>query len=1185
MICRRNLTALAVACGLAWATSACTGEPETFARVLKVETLAQTIGGPAAAGAVGDYLLENDRIRVVIHGRPNDTGTSVGFGGSIIDADLTRPERMYGGGNGLDQFFELGPMLNLQVPKPDGDDPSLSFHLVRPKADEEGGALLRVEGARGNVIEAIGMLGLILPDLEKPNIRFITEYELRPGEPFVRITTTAYPDGDVDESKVETMAGFDGSTSLLAILLGDVDPACETNDDCTVEGESCQNVIMLGGIRACRGPESLGQGAMGAWLALMGGKLDVFVPGAGFDPWLSMRSAVAKGLDFFANPVPFPFYTGVGDRVSYAMTSGEGDMLVPLASSNFTVAITNARNCPTANPACLAGRGVKMTAFLSVGAGDVGSAVGPLYAIKGVDTGRLEGVVVDARTGQPESGADVFVFEDPWPGDSDGAVAARSYDAMVAAHRELTRSAVRPSGDAGLVSHFRSDVGTDPHLDGDFGGLVPAPAGGTRYILVPRRGTLVGALHPVRVSQGATSRVTVVLAELGSIDFEIQDGDGVAVPAKLTLGQCLPECARDEDCAAKGMVCDGLSRGCRPKGGCSTDGDCDPDERCDAVTKTCHCRRQGRLPRELGGHWIVDGVIQTTYTGPGPSTTSVAPGVYEAIFSRGFEYSIDRQFFEVFPSRTTRLVGHVDRVVDTSGYISADFHVHGGNSPDSGLPLSERVLSFAGEGVEFLSSSDHDVFTDYAPHVFELGLDTWLTTQMGVETSPIMLSHFLAFPLQYDELQPQNMPETVAFDWQGRKPAEIIADMRSAGSLGGGGDAVVVIPHIYDYFNYYGLDTYSLMVLPNVLLELADPVFEAGNFSAAYDGMEIANGKSQDFIRRPTVAEVVGYTEGLDALTEALVAGDIDMDEYADRHIALGRVAIGAMLERMPGEQSAFLAAKKGIDCGPIAKGEQPLDDALLDEPCDGFRGVVDDWMQMLSRGVRRSALANSDSHGLYSVEAGMPRNYVRSDSDLPVQIQPEAIDYAVRDGAIVASYGPFVRFDIDGVEMGQPRDALHEVTSGKAVQVRIHVQSPLWFDVDRVELYRNSQVIMAWESCDRTPEDPDCIALPNDTVENLAVVFADVPPGDAWYVVTAVGVRGKDMAPVYSSQPLARFGFVESLDSLFEALPVGFGGGGAKAATVHSTLPYAITNPIYVDVDGDGWTPPAGDPPPWASN
>ena len=47
-------------------------------------------------------------------------------------------------------------------------------------------------------------------------------------------------------------------------------------------------------------------------------------------------------------------------------------------------------------------------------------------------------------------------------------------------------------------------------------------------------------------------------------------------------------------------------------------------------------------------------------------------------------------------------------------------------------------------------------------------------------------------------------------------------------------------------------------------------------------------------------------------------------------------------------------------------------------DPCPTVAGTLDDWFQMLNRGVNRTLLANSDSHSDYQGEAGLPRTYVR---------------------------------------------------------------------------------------------------------------------------------------------------------------------------------------------------------------
>ena len=1181
-------------------------ESASFARVSQIDSLASAIGGPAAAAASGDYLLENDRIRVVIHARPDHTADTVAFGGTIIDADLQRPEPEFANGRGLDQLFELGPIMNLVVPLPDAEELSQSFTVLRSEANEDGGALLRVEGSTGNVVEAIALLGSVLDwfdvGAEEPPLYFRTDYELRPGESLIRITTTAYTNPIEDDAEILPMQGMEGTKSLLAILLGDLDRPCESDADCEVEGETCEAVLAL---NVCRSGDSDATGAFGGWLALLGGKLSSFVPGAGFNPWANLEAAVAQKIDFFQNPVPFDFLAGVGDRVSYAIFSGEGNLMVPLSSSNFTLAVSNEIHCPVKDLDCLQGRGFQMSAILALGAGDVASAAEAYYREREIPTGRLEGVVVSAEKMEPISGAEVFVMADPWPDASDAEVAEKGYEALVAANKAATTSIVRPVGDAGVVTQMQTDLGTDVLLDGDFSGAVPASDDGVRYLLVARKGALVSSLHPVRVRAGETAFASVSLPTSGRMLFEVFDHKGFPVPAKATIGQCLIECALDSDCGPE-RICDALDRRCVPEAGCTSHGDCDPDERCDLGSGTCVCSDAGYVPEELGGHWVVDGVAHAHYTGVHGKDITLPPGTYEVVFSRGMEYSIDRQFFTVHPGADTLVVGHVNRVVDTSGFVSADFHVHGANSPDSGVLLEDRVMSYVGEGVEFLSSSDHDVLTDYGPVIRANGLEPLLNTQVGVESSPLMLTHTLGFPMTFDELAPNNMVEETAFDWFGKTAREVMRDIRCAGALepeeGGAeprseaeegaeegaeeepcsGDAVLLMAHIFDYFNYYGLNSFDLGLSPSFIMQAADPTFAPGNFSAAMDGFEIVNGKSLDLVRRLTVAEVRAYNLGLNELIAEFKAGDLTFHEYSAAHVRLGREVVGAALARTPAEQDAFIDATSGVDCGCVGTEGCAAADAPDEAPCDGFRGVVDDWMRMLNRGVFRTAIANSDSHDLYHVEAGIPRNFVRSSAEQPVHIDKRELNLNVRKGAVVTSSGPFVRFEIEGAPVG---DTVSAGEDGE-VTLSVHVQSPLWFDVDRVEVYRNGRIIRVFEGCDVAPEGDDCIPFPNTGVDNLLVSWSDAPEVDAWYAVAALGTRGKDMAPVYSSLPLARFGFVETLDGLLGLLPIGVGGGGASPPSVHPVFPYALTNPIWVEVDGEaGITPPEGEPPGWALN
>ncbi|MFB6372342.1 MAG: hypothetical protein ABEN55_04385, partial [Bradymonadaceae bacterium] len=74
------------------------------------------------------------------------------------------------------------------------------------------------------------------------------------------------------------------------------------------------------------------------------------------------------------------------------------------------------------------------------------------------------------------------------------------------------------------------------------------------------------------------------------------------------------------------------------------------------------------------------------------------------------------------PGQTARMNISLEQVVDTSEYISGDFHMHAQGSIDSGLDYTERVVSIAAEDVEVVVSSDHNYVSDYMPYIRREGL-------------------------------------------------------------------------------------------------------------------------------------------------------------------------------------------------------------------------------------------------------------------------------------------------------------------------------------------------------------------------------------------------------------------------------------------------------------------------------
>lgn len=1285
---------------------ACKDENQ-FARVARIESMAETIGGPAAAARPGDLLLENDRIRAVVHARHNQRSTFPIGNGSLVDLDLQRPQSKYGNGRGKDAFYELGPMVNLKINSSvdirQGTCGAVGASPCPQKLGSAAGTLntacqrISAAGSGDTIFGILSLLDLAIKrNYPSNDLQIVTDYDLCPGEAFVRLTTTARYFGAT--GVVKEMDELPQRTGLLDVLLGVTSGIDCAQQMCPAQAPHCDDLLVnlsLGSFKTemkrCRTEQDGLSGVLAGDFAFFSAKARVFVPGNGFDQETFSRSVFDTGGDIFSNPMALEFIAATSDDVSYAYFNEKGRLMVPIFSDAFTLAMTNRVQCPRDNPTCIVGNELRFRRYVSVGRGDIGSALEGFYQVRGVQTGRVEGNVIDMRSRKPVSRIDVFVFSIPaaWQADGDAALSARDYPALVSAHRTGTQGPDNPLGEAGLVSHFRTDPTFDTVPDGSFGG--PLPPG--RYLLVTRDAERPpSALVPVHVTAGQTTRAVVAAAEGGVLDFEIRDDAGRLIPSKLTIGHCFAECARDQDCSGSTPFCDTETRICTPTNKGLKVGPCRPDQLTDG--DGCRCPDTGRLPLELGGKRFADNTVRTVLTGSGRGRLVMEPGVYQVIASRGMEYDISRQYVTLFPNSQHRFSATLSKVVDTKGWVSADFHVHGPNSVDSGLDHETRVLSYAAEGVQLISSSDHDQLTNYKPTIYDLKLQPWVNSQVGVEISPLDYGHFIGFPLMFDERLEQRggfhwrVDATgQSPDWTLMPPGQIFGHMRERGSLGVE-DTVTFIAHFYDHFEFFSVDPWTLEAPSFGLSSIFNPVVVGTNFSGAFDALEVLNGKNLDNIRRPTRKEVTDYNTGLNAL---LAVTGITFEERLKRWAKLSSDMQREYLRRTPDEQALAInynnpnfecRCTADEECGPGAicdratggcinrcvgdvscaadkvtvareaclatdgvaarktcqrtapsctddsqctfrwgsSGERCLvtgasgqktcelactgddfckrADAMRPvcnitagrcisvpvvgdlEPCTKLRGTMDDWFQMLNRGVRRTLLANSDSHSIYDNEAGLPRTYVQSTAETPSAIKELDIARAVKAGQTMGTFGPFVEFRINGQGPG----STVPVRAGDQVVLSVRVQSPKWFDVDRLEIYRNGELWKVVEGrLDCARGSNDCIKVPNDTIVNFDGHFVDRPDRDAWYVVVAMGLDGKAMGPVYSSTPVARLGTFELIQRLTPLLPPLRSLRIPFSPTITLVRPYAATSPIYVDIGGDGLTPVASLPT-WAT-
>ncbi|HZN70018.1 MAG TPA: CehA/McbA family metallohydrolase [Tepidisphaeraceae bacterium] len=191
-------------------------------------------------------------------------------------------------------------------------------------------------------------------------------------------------------------------------------------------------------------------------------------------------------------------------------------------------------------------------------------------------------------------------------------------------------------------------------------------------------------------------------------------------------------------------------------------------------------------------------------------------------------------------------------------------------------------------------------------------------------------------------------------------------------------------------------------------------------------------------------------------------------------------------------------------------------------------------WLQLLNRGHRLWGLAVSDAHSVHGNGVGGWRTYIPSSTDDPAKIDWKEMSRNAKAGKMILSNGPYLEVQTtDGVGAGGA------TTARGSIDLKVRVQCPSWIDIDRVQVLVNG----------REREDVNFTrrSHPDHFRSEGAVKFErtiNVPlKEDAHLIVVACG---------------------EDSD-----LSIGYGSSGQARMR-----PCAYNNPIFVDVDGNGFTP-----------
>jgi hypothetical protein len=490
--------------------------------------------------------------------------------------------------------------------------------------------------------------------------------------------------------------------------------------------------------------------------------------------------------------------------------------------------------------------------------------------------------------------------------------------------------------------------------------------------------------------------------------------------------------------------------------------------------------------------------------------------------SRGLEYTIDSQSITVGSGGTTNVSLSVKRVVDTTGYVSADFHVHSGKSFDSSLPLTDRVASFAAEGVEVMVSTEHDYITDYTPIIGNLGLEAELNSIIGNELTG-------GIPVPADPTQDGTVfPEGIGH-WNAW-PLTVIENNRRNGAPP---DEFITPGTAIDRLR--GMDSL-------VFLGKTPDTAGIGDWLAAIQAGQVGTVGEP----LPPDDEVVMFNHPRAGFAGTVVIGMFNSLSNPGGNPPGGydpTLPIGAFPNVglfTPSLYNKAVVGPAGTDTNALSFDAIEL---MNGGDLGGFTAVHDDWCSLVKQGFHKTATAVSDSHRLVMENAGFGRSFVASSTDDPAAINEDELTANVKDMNLVGTSGPFIRFSVEDDNLVDKQMGETAVSTGNKVVVKIRVEAAPWIPVEEVRIYRNCELM-------------ETRAIQSSKVVGKVLRFNRALPlegidADSFITVEASVKIDDEGDPVTPS-------LLETVQTIEPGV-----------------VPLGFTNPVFVDRDGNGYEPP----------
>jgi hypothetical protein len=205
------------------------------------------------------------------------------------------------------------------------------------------------------------------------------------------------------------------------------------------------------------------------------------------------------------------------------------------------------------------------------------------------------------------------------------------------------------------------------------------------------------------------------------------------------------------------------------------------------------------------------------------------------------------------------------------------------------------------------------------------------------------------------------------------------------------------------------------------------------------------------------------------------------------------------------------------------------MNGALLD---GANRATIEDWFHFLNRGYPIRVVGSSDAHSQDGGEPGYSRTYVLYGGAKGPRLDIPAVMRAIKEGRSFVSNGPIVTARFNG------KSTYGDTLTSKdgRVSVELEVKGAPWIDVAEISLVVNGERQAPIPVGGRDGPGAGTLKYQGRTELKLE--------RDAWI---AVEVRGRR--------------------TLFPTVQQRSSNGRIEEAAV----PYALTNPVFVDIGGDG--------------